>query len=155
MLEIEAVGTIDYAHIFTKYQGDYAKQHGIEAAYQLRLTIPKNSETHRQLVEEAKNLGVTPNSANLRYTDSPDGWQINLSSRYPLTVVDRDGNPVDSAEEPGNGTMANVAFRIGSTRDHSKLVYFLTGVQLVTIAKNEYTPHVFHAFTLTEEEPEF
>lgn len=154
MLEIEAVGTIDYNHIFTKYQGDYAKQHGIEASYQLRLTIPKNGDTHRLLVEEAKNLGVTPNSANLRYTDSQDGWQINLTSRYPLTVVDRDGNPVENSEEPGNGTKANVAFRIGSTRDHSKLVYFLTGVQLVKVTENEYAPHVFGAFT-DEEDSEF
>lgn len=154
MLEIEAVGTIDYNHIFTKYQGDYAKQHGIEASYQLRLTIPKNGETHRLLVEEAKNLGVTPNSANLRYTDSPDGWQINLTSRYPLTVVDRDGNQIENSEEPGNGTKANVAFRIGSTRDHSKLVYFLTGVQLVKVTENEYAPHVFGAFN-DEEDSEF
>lgn len=153
MLEIEAVGTIDYNHIFSKYQGDYARQHGIEASYQLRLTIPKNGETHRQLVEEAKKLGVTPNSANLRYADSQDGWQINLSSRYPITIVDRIGNPVETTEEPGNGSVANVAFRIGSTRDKSKLVYFLTGVQLVNVTENENTPHVFGVFE--EAEPEF
>lgn len=152
MLEIEAVGTIDYVHIFDKYQGDYAKQHGIEAAYQLRLTIPKNGVTHQQIVEEAKNLGVSPSSASLRYTDSKDGWQINLTSRYPITIVDRTGKTVEAAAEPGNGTLANVAFRIGSTRDHSKLVYFLTGVQLVKVSENDWAPHTFGVF---EEEPEF
>lgn len=153
MLEIEAVGTIDYNHIFNKYQGNYARQHGIEASYQLRLTIPKNGETHHKLVEEAKKLGVTPNSANLRYTDSQNGWQLNLTSRYPLTIVDRVGNPVEATEEPGNGSVANVAFRIGSTKDKSKLVYFLTGVQLVKVTENENTPHVFGVFEETE--PEF
>ena len=152
MLEIEAVGTIDYVHIFDKYQGDYAKQHGIEAAYQLRLTIPKNGVTHQQIVEEAKNLGVSPSSASLRYTDSKDGWQINLTSRYPITIGDRTGKTVEAATEPGNGTLANVAFRIGSTRDHSKLVYFLTGVQLVKVSENDWAPHTFNVF---EEEPEF
>lgn len=154
MLEIMAVGTIDYNHIFSKYQGDYARQHNIEPSYQLRLTIPKNGETHRQLVEEAKNLGVSPNSANLRYTDSENGWQINLSSKLHITIVDRDGTPLKDGEEPGNGTRAKVAFRVGSARDHSKLVYFLTGVQLINVAENEFTPPMFGAY-VEEEEPEF
>lgn len=147
MLEIEAVGTIDFVHIFTKHQGEYARQHGIEPAYQVRLTFPKNCKTHRALVDEAKNLGVTPNTVNLRYTDAGDDWQLNLSSRYPITVADYDGNPIDYQDtEPGNGTRANVAFRIGCTRDKTRLVYFLTGVQLLDVVENDTAPHVFEPF---------
>ncbi len=160
MLEIEAVGTISFNHIYEKYQGDYAKQHDIPASYQIQLAIMKGGDTHKTLVAEAKRLGVQPSSEALRYTDgdtiennehTKGKWLFNLSSKFPISVVDKDGSPLPpeggTAEEPGDGTLANVAFRIGSNKDKSRLVYFLTGVQLLKVKKSETAPHKFGAFT--------
>ena len=65
--------------------------------------------------------------------------------------------------EPKDGTLANVAFKIGNTKE-GKLTYFLTGVQLLRVEKNTTpAPHKFGAYTqltlsdegVDEEEPEF
>lgn len=172
MLEIESYGPIGFIHIKDKYVSDTGKAHGIEPSYSLQLGIPKNGDTHRTLVAEAKKLGVPANSESLRYSDGDDVtlsdgsqpyrdmWLINLSSRYPISIVDAKGNDLTLDNEPGSGSKANVAFKIGSNRDKDKLVYFLTGVQLVEVKENEMTPHRFGAFVqghLAEDEdnPEF
>lgn len=170
MLEIESYGPIGFIHIKDKYVSDTGKAYGIEPSYSLQLGIPKNGNTHHALVAEARKLGVPANSESLRYSDGDDTtlndgtqpyrnmWLINLSSRYPISIVDANGDDLTLDNEPGPGTKANVAFKIGSNRDNDKLVYFLTGVQLVEVKENEITPHRFGAFThghLDENEPEF
>lgn len=175
MLEIEAVGEIRFVHIKNKYQSDTAKQRGIEPNYQLQLSFPKNGDVHKELVASAKQLGVRANGDNLRYKDGDlvtlkDGtkpqhgkWLINLSSKWKPSIVDQNANDMEPEEEPGDGTLANVAFKIGSTKE-GKLTYFLTGVQLLKIkANNTPSPHKFGAYTqphlidegTPEEEPEF
>lgn len=175
MLEIEAVGEIRFVHIKDKYQSDTAKQRGIEPSYQLQLSFPKNGDVHKELVASAKQLGVRANGDNLRYKDGDlitlkDGtqpqrgkWLINLSSKWKPSIVDQNANDMELEEEPGDGTLANVAFKIGSTKE-GKLVYFLTGVQLLKIeANNTPSPYKFGVYTqlhlsdegVAEEEPEF
>lgn len=175
MLEIEAVGEIRFVHIKDKYQSDAAKQHGIEPNYQLQLSFPKNGDVHKALVVAAKQLGVRANGDNLRYKDGDlvtlkDGtqpqrgrWLVNLSSKWRPSIVDQNADDVELAEEPGDGTLANVAFKIGSTKD-GRLAYFLTGVQLLRVEKNNTpTSHKFGAYTqqtiedegVGEPEPEF
>lgn len=175
MLEIEAVGEIRFVHLMNKYQSDSAKQFGIDPSYQLQLAFPKNGDVHKELVASAKQLGVRANGDNLRYKDGDlitlkDGtqpqrgkWLINLSSKWKPSIVDQNANDVELAEEPGDGTLANVAFKIGSTKE-GKLTYFLTGVQLLKIEANTTpSPHKFGAYTqlslsdegAAEEEPEF
>lgn len=175
MLEIEAVGEIRFVHLMNKYQSDSAKQFGIDPSYQLQLAFPKNGDVHKELVASAKQLGVRANGDNLRYKDGDlitlkDGtqpqrgkWLINLSSKWKPSIVDQNANDVELAEEPGDGTLANVAFKIGSTKE-GKLTYFLTGVQLLKIEANTTpSPHKFGAYTqlslndesVAEEEPEF
>ena len=175
MLEIEAVGEIRFVHIKDKYQSDAAKQRGIDPNYQLQLSFPKNGDVHKELVASAKQLGVRANGDNLRYKDGDlvtlkDGtqpqrgkWLINLSSKWKPSIVDQNANDMELEEEPGDGTLANVAFKIGSTKE-GKLTYFLTGVQLLKIeANNTPSPHKFRAYTqlhlsdedAAEEEPEF
>lgn len=175
MLEIEAVGEIRFVHIKDKYQSETAKQRDIEPNYQLQLSFPKNGDVHKELVASAKQLGVRANGDNLRYKDGDlitlkDGtqpqhgkWLINLSSKWKPSIVDQNANDMELEEEPGDGTLANVAFKIGSTKE-GKLTYFLTGVQLLKIeANNTPSPHKFGAYTqlslsdegAAEEEPEF
>lgn len=173
MFEIEAVGEIRFVHIKDKYQSDTAKQHGIEPNYQLQLSFPKNGDVHKELVAAAKQLNVRANGDNLRYKDGDlitlkDGtrpqhgkWIVNLSSKWKPSIVDQNANDVNLAEEPGDGTLANVAFKIGSTKD-GRLTYFLTGVQLLRVEKNNTpTPHKFGTYTQptidseNAEEPEF
>lgn len=175
MLEIEATGEIRFTHIKDKYQSDSAKQHGIEANYQLQLSFPKNGDVHKELVAVAKQLGVRANGDNLRYKDGDlitlkDGtrpqhgkWLLNLSSKWKPSIVDQNANDVELAEEPGDGTLANVAFKIGNTKE-GKLTYFLTGVQLLRVEKNNTpTPHKFGAYQqptmdnegIEEPDPEF
>lgn len=175
MLEIEAVGEIRFVHIKDKYQSDAAKQRGIEPSYQLQLSFPKNGDVHKELVASAKQLGVRANGDNLRYKDGDlitlkDGtqpqrgkWLVNLSSKWKPSIVDQNANDLELAEEPGDDTLANVAFKIGSTKE-GKLTYFLTGVQLLRIeANNTPSPHKFGAYKqlslsdegVAEEEPEF
>lgn len=175
MLEIEAVGEIRFVHIKDKYQSDAAKQRGIDPNYQLQLSFPKNGDVHKELVASAKQLGVRANGDNLRYKDGDlitlkDGtqpqhgkWLINLSSKWKPSIVDQNANDLELKEEPGDGTLANVAFKIGSTKE-GKLTYFLTGVQLLKIEANTTpSPHKFGAYTqlslsddgVAEEEPEF
>lgn len=175
MLEIEAVGEIRFVHIKDKYQSDVAKQRGIKPNYQLQLSFPKNGDVHKELVASAKQLGVRPNGDNLRYEDGDlitlkDGthpqrgkWLINLSSKWKPSIVDQNANDVELTEEPGGGTLANVAFKIGSTKD-GRLTYFLTGVQLLRVEKNNTpAPHRFGAYTqqpidddgVDEPDPEF
>lgn len=175
MLEIEAVGEIRFTHILDKYQSDAAKQRGIEASYQLQLAFPKNGDVHKELVAAAKQLGVRANSDNLRYKDGDlitlkDGtqpqhgkWLVNLTSKWKPSIVDQNANDMELAEEPGNGTLANVAFKIGNTKE-GKLTYFLTGVQLLRVEENN-TPAthkfgVYQQLTLNNEgieepDPEF
>lgn len=175
MLEIEAVGEIRFVHIKDKYQSDAAKQRGIEPNYQLQLSFPKDGDVHKELVASAKQLGVRAIGDNLRYKDGDlvtlsDGtqpqhgkWLINLSSKWKPSIVDQNANDVELAEEPGDGTLANVAFKIGVSKK-GRLTYFLTGVQLLRIEKNNTpAPHKFGAYTqfslsdegVAEEEPEF
>lgn len=177
MLEIEAVGEIRFAHIKDKYQSDAAKQRGIDPSYQLQLAFSKNSDVHKELVASAKQLGVRANGDNLRYKDGDlitlkDGtqpqrgkWLVNLSSKWRPSIVDQNANDLELKEEPGDGTLANVAFKIGSTKE-GKLTYFLTGVQLLRVEKNTApAPHRFGAYTqlsisdedegAVEPEPEF
>lgn len=175
MLEIEAVGEIQFVHIKAKYQSDAAKQRGIEPSYQLQLAFPKNGDVHKELVAAAKQLGVRANGDNLRYKDGDlvtlkDGsqprrgkWLVNLSSKWKPSIVDQNANDVELTEEPGDGTLANVAFKIGNTKE-GKLTYFLTGVQLLRVEKNSTpAPHKFGAYTqlslsdegVDEAEPEF
>lgn len=175
MLEIEAVGEIRFVHIKDKYQSDAAKQRSIEPNYQLQLSFPKNGDVHKELVASAKQLGVRANGDNLRYKDGDfvtlkDGtqpqhgkWLINLSSKWKPSIVDQNANDLELKEEPGDGTLANVAFKIGSTKE-GRLTYFLTGVQLLKIEENNtHSPHRFGAYTqlsigdegAAEEEPEF
>lgn len=171
MIEIEAVGEIRFVHLKDKYQSDTARQYGIEPSYQLQLAIPKNGETHDRLVAAAKQLNVHANSDSLHYKDGDlitlkDGsrpqqgkWLINLASKWQPTIVDQDANDFDLGEEPGDGTLANVAFRIGSTKT-GRLAYFLTGVQLLRIEENT-VPASGHRFapytqpTIDGEESEF
>ena len=175
MLEIEAVGEIQFVHIKDKYQSDAAKQRGIEPNYQLQLAFPKDGDVHKELVASAKQLGIRSTGDNLRYKDGDfitlsDGtqpqrgkWLINLSSRWKPSIVDQNANDVELAEEPGDGTLANVAFKIGVSKK-GKLTYFLTGVQLLRVEKNNTpAPHKFGAYQqltlsdegVAEEEPEF
>lgn len=175
MLEIEAVGEIRFVHLKDKYQSDAAKQRGIEPNYQLQLAFPKNGDVHKELVASAKQLGVRANGDNLRYKDGDlitlkDGtqpqrgkWLVNLSSKWKPSIVDQNANDVELTEEPGDGTLANVAFKIGSTKE-GRLAYFLTGVQLLRIEKNNTpAPHKFGVYTQQiiddegagEPEPEF
>ena len=175
MLEIEAVGEIRFVHIKDKYQSDAAKQRGIEPNYQLQLAFPKNGDAHKELVASAKQLGVRANGDNLRYKDGDlitlkDGtqpqrgkWLVNLSSKWKPSIVDQNANDVELTEEPGDGTLANVAFKIGSTQE-GRLAYFLTGVQLLRVEKNNTpAPHEFGVYTqqtigdegVGEPEPEF
>lgn len=175
MLEIEAVGEIRFTHIKDKYQSDSAKQRGIEANYQLQLAFPKNGDVHKELVAAAKQLGVRANGDNLRYKDGDlitlrDGtqpqhgkWLVNLSSKWRPSIVDQNANDVELAEEPGDGTLANVAFKIGNTKE-GKLTYFLTGVQLLRVEKNNApSPHKFGVYQqltvddegIEEPDPEF
>ena len=128
MLEIEAVGEIRFVHIKDKYQSDAAKQRGIDPNYQLQLSFPKNGDVHKELVASAKQLGVRANGDNLRYKDGDlitlkDGtqpqrgkWLVNLSSKWKPSIVDQNANDLELTEEPGDGTLANVAFKIGSTK---------------------------------------
>lgn len=148
MIEVEAVGEIRFVHVKDRYQSDAAKQRGIEANYQLQLSFPKDGDVHRELVAAAKRLNVRPSGDSLRYKDGDlvvrkDGsrpqagkWLLSLSSKWRPTVVDRDANDVELAEEPGDGSLANVAFKIGSTKD-GRLTYFLTGVQLLRVEENK------------------
>lgn len=158
MLEIEATGEIRFVHIKDKYQSDSAKQRGIEASYQLQLSFPKNGDVHKELVAAAKQLGVRANGDNLRYKDGDsitlkDGtqpqrgkWLVNMSSKWRPSIVDQNANDVELAEEPGDGTLANVAFKIGNTKD-GRLTYFLTGVQLLRVEKNNTpAPHKFGVY---------
>lgn len=175
MLEIEAVGEIRFVHIKDKYQSDSAKQRGIEPSYQLQLSFPKNGDVHKELVASAKQLGVRANGDNLRYKDGDlitikDGtqpqrgkWLINLSSKWRPSIVDQNANDIELAEEPGDGTLSNVAFKIGTTKE-GRLTYFLTGVQLLRVEKNRTpAPHKFGAYIqltvedagVEEPEPEF
>ena len=175
MLEIEAVGEIRFVHIKDKYQSDAAKQRGIEPNYQLQLSFPKNGDVHKELVASATQVGVRAIGDNLRYQDGDlltlkDGpqpqrgkWLVNLSSKWKPSIVDQNANDLELAEEPGDGTLANVAFKIGSTKE-GKLTYFLTGVQLLRVEKNNTpSPHKFGAYTqptmsdegVANEEPEF
>lgn len=175
MLEIEAVGEIRFVHIKDKYQSDAAKQRGIDPNYQLQLSFPKDGDAHKELVAAAKQLGVRANGDNLRYKDGnlitlKDGtqpqrgkWLVNLSSKWRPSIVDQNANDIELTEEPGDGTLANVAFKIGSTKE-GKLTYFLTGVQLLRIeANNTPSTHKFGAYTqlsmsddgVDEVEPEF
>lgn len=175
MLEIEAVGEIRFVHIKDKYQSDSAKQRGIDPNYQLQLAFPKDGDVHKELVAAAKQLGVRATGDNLRYKDGnlitlSDGtqpqrgkWLINPSSRWKPSIVDQNANDVELNEEPGDGTLANVAFKVGVSKK-GKLTYFLTGVQLLRIeANNTPAPHKFGAYTqlsLSDEgagepEPEF
>ena len=175
MLEIEAVGEIRFTHILDKYQSDAAKQRSIEANYQLQLAFPKNGDVHKELVAAAKQLGVRANGDNLRYKDGDlitlkDGtqpqhgkWLVNLTSKWKPSIVDQNANDVELTEEPGDGTLANVAFKIGSTKD-GRLTYFLTGVQLLRVEKNNTpAPHKFGVYTqqtiddngVDEPDPEF
>lgn len=175
MLEIEAVGEIRFVHLMNKYQSDSAKQFGIDPSYQLQLAFTKNGDVHKELVASAKQLGVRANGDNLRYKDGDlitlkDGtqpqrgkWLINLSSKWRPSIVDQNANDMKLTEEPGDGTLANVAFKIGSTKE-GRLTYFLTGVQLLRIKKNNTSaPHKFGAYTQLiiedegagEPEPEF
>lgn len=175
MLEIEATGEIRFTHIKDKYQSDSAKQRGIEPSYQLQLSFPKNGDVHKELVAAARQLDVRANGNNLRYKDGDlitlkDGthpqrgkWLVNLTSKWRPSIVDQNANEVELAEEPGDGTLANVAFKIGNTKD-GRLTYFLTGVQLLRVEKNNApTPHkfgVYHQLTLSDEgveesDPEF
>ena len=144
MVEIEAVGEIRFVHIKDKYQSAVAKQRGIEPNFQLQLAFPKNGDVHKELVAAAKQLGVRANGDTLRYRDGDlvtlkDGsrpqhgrWLINLTSKWQPSIVDQNANDVELVEEPGDGSLANVAIRIGSTKD-GRLVYFLTGVQLLRV----------------------
>lgn len=175
MLETEAVGEIRFTHIKDKYQSDSAKQRGIEANYQLQLSFPKNGDVHKELVAAAKQLGVRANGDNLRYKDGDlitlkDGtqpqhgkWLVNLSSKWKPSIVDQNANDVELTEEPGDGTLANVAFKIGNTKD-GRLTYFLTGVQLLRVEKNNApAPHRFGVYQqltvddegIEEPDPEF
>lgn len=173
MLEIEAVGEIRFVHIKDKYRSDAAKQRGIEPNYQLQLSFPKNGDVHKELVASAKQLNVRANGDNLRYKDGDlitlkDGtqpqhgkWLINLSSKWKPSIVDQNANDIELTEEPGDGTLANVAFKIGNTKE-GRLTYFLTGVQLLHVEKNNTpTPHKFSIYTQptindeNAEEPEF
>lgn len=175
MLEIEAVGEIRFTHILDKYQSDAAKQRGIEPNYQLQLAFHKNGDVHKELVAAAKQLGVRANSVNLRYKDGDsitlkDGtqpqrgkWLVNLSSKWKPSIVDQNANDMELAEEPGDGTLANVAFKIGNTKE-GKLTYFLTGVQLLQVEKNNTPiPHKFGVYQqptvddegIEEPDPEF
>lgn len=175
MLEIEAAGEIRFVHLMNKYQSDSAKQFRIEPSYQLQLAFPKNGDVHKELVAAAKQLGVRANGDNLRYKDGDlitlkDGtqpqhgkWLINLTSKWKPSIVDQNANDVELAEEPGDGTLANVAFKIGSTKE-GKLTYFLTGVQLLRVEKNNTpTPHKFGVYQqltvdnegIEEPDPEF
>lgn len=173
MLEIEAAGEIRFVHIKDKYQSDAAKQRGIEPNYQLQLAFPKNGDVHKELVASAKQLGVRASGDNLRYKDGDlvtlkDGtrpqhgkWLVNLSSKWRPSIVDQNANDVELTEEPGDGTLANVAFKIGSTKE-GKLTYFLTGVQLLRVEKNNtHALHKFGVYTQTAiddagvDEPEF
>ena len=173
MLEIEAVGEIRFVHVKDKYQSDTARQRGIDPNYQLQLSFPKNGDVHKELVAAAKQLGVRANGDNLRYKDGDlitlkDGtqpqhgkWLINLSSKWKPSIVDQNANDVELKEEPGDGTLANVAFKIGSTKE-GRLAYFLTGVQLLRVERNNTpTPHRFGVYaqpTVDDEnveEPEF
>ena len=175
MLEIEAVGEIRFVHIKDKYQSDAAKQRGIDPNYQLQLAFPKDGDVHKELVASAKQLGIRSTGDNLRYKDGDfvtlsDGtqpqrgkWLINLSSRWKPSIVDQNANDVELDEEPGDGTLANVAFKIGVSKK-GRLTYFLTGVQLLRVEKNNTTaPHKFGTYTQPtiedegdgEPEPEF
>lgn len=175
MLEIEAVGEIRFTHIKDKYQSDSAKQFGIKPSYQLQFAFPKNGDVHKKLVAAAKQLGVRANGDNLRYKDGDlitlkDGtqpqrgkWLVNLTSKWKPSIVDQNANDVELAEEPGDGTLANVAFKIGNTKE-GKLTYFLTGVQLLRVEKNNTpAPHKFGVYQQTtlddesieEPDPEF
>lgn len=158
MLEIEAVGEIRFVHIKDKYQSDTARRYGIEPSYQLQFSFPKNGDVHGELVAAAKQLGVRANGDNLRYRDGDlitrkDGttpqagkWLINLTSKWQPTIVDQNADCVELVEEPGDGTLANVAFKIGSTKD-GRLTYFLTGVQLLRVEEHAApTKHRFGVY---------
>lgn len=146
LVEIEAVGEIRFVHVKDKYLSDVARQRGFDAAYQLQLAFPKDGDVHRRLVAVAHELGVRANADSLRYRDGDlvtlrDGscpqkgkWLVNLSSKWQPVVVDRDANEVVLDSEPGDGSVANVAFKIGSTKE-GRLVYFLTGVQLLRVVE--------------------
>lgn len=174
MKEIEAFGEISYAHIKDKYVSDKGKTLGIDPSYSVRLAIDKHGDVHKQLVAEAKNLGLVANTDSLRYSDGDeitmaDGtrpyagkYLIDVSSKWPVSIVDIKGNDITLEDEPGNGTLANVAFKIGVNKNKDKLNYFLTGVQLLKAKKNEFAPHKFGEFTQTsllddddDEEPSF
>lgn len=160
MVEIEAVGEIRFVHIKDKYLSDMARQHGFDPNYQLQLAFPKNGDVHKELVAAAKQLGVTANGDNLRYRDGDlvvlrDGsrpqagrWLVSLSSKWQPSIVDQNANDVELSEEPGDGSLANVAFKVGSTKD-GRLVYFLTGVQLLRVERNAGSAgkHRFGVFT--------
>ena len=159
MIEIEAVGEIRFVHIKDKYQSDMARQRGIDPDYQLQLSFPKNGDVHRELVAAAKQLGVRANGDNLRYRDGDlitlkDGsrpqhgkWLVNLVSKWQPSIVDQNANDVELVEEPGDGSLANVAFKIGRTKD-GRLVYFLTGVQLLRVESNRApVRHRFGVYT--------
>lgn len=175
MIEIEAVGDIRFVHIKDRYQSDMARRRGIEPDYQLQFSFPKDGDVHKELVAAAKRLGVRANGDALRYRDGDlvtlkDGsrpqhgrWLVNLTSKWQPSIVDRDANDVELAEEPGDGTLANVAFKIGSTKD-GRLVYFLTGVQLLRVESGRGSVrHRFGAYTqrtiedegVVSPEPEF
>lgn len=144
LVEIEAVGEIRFVHIKDKFLSDASRKRGFEANYQLQLAFPKDGDVHRELVSVAKRLGVTANGDNLRYRDGDlvtlsDGsrpqkgrWLVSLSSKWRPVVVDRNAEDVELAEEPGDGSLANVAFKVGRSKD-GRLVYFLTGVQLLQV----------------------
>lgn len=166
MIEVEAVGEIRFVHIKDRYQSDMAKQRGIEPDYQLQLSFPKNGDVHRELVAAAKQLGVRANGDVLRYRDGDlitlkDGsrpqhgrWLINLTSKWQPTIVDQNANDVELSEEPGDGSLANVAFKIGSTKD-GRLIYFLTGVQLLRVESNRAVArHRFGVYTQLSVEDE-
>lgn len=158
MVEIEAVGEIRFVHVKDKYQSEFARQRGFEPDYQLQLSFPKNGDVHKELVAAAKSLGVRANGDSLRYRDGDlvtlrDGsrpqkgrWLISLSSKWRPVVVDQNANDVELVEEPGDGSLANVAFKVGCTKD-GRLTYFLTGVQLLRIVERRtFAPHRFGAY---------
>lgn len=158
LVEVEAVGEIRFVHVRDRFLSEVARQHGFEPNYQLQLSFPKDGDVHRLLVETAKRLGVRANADSLRYRDGDlvslrDGsrpqagrWLLSLSSKWQPVVVDRDANDVVLAEEPGDGSLANVAFKVGCSKD-GRLVYFLTGVQLLKVVERSGGRHRFRAFS--------
>ena len=162
---IELVGKGWFIHIKDAYVSDYGAKLGIKPSYTLQLAVEKGSKEWGKLVHAAKTvLGIDKiGLKELRAKDgdrevskkgnplSPGNWLITVSSQFPIAIVDSDAKPLDLEEEPGDGSLLNVAVTVKAGEDREtglpRVSTYLGGVQVLTVEENNAPkPYQFGAY---------